>query len=131
MTLSTGSAEAGFKGNYAAWKGMEKYGRLMYVQGLLDGFEGAQTSDDENWQIAYRKGWSDCGQALNLNAEMIEGAITRHYESYNRDWSIPPNAVFNRVMGEICFDYVNAARSKLGLPPWKLQTGAMMDTMQQ
>ncbi|NEI98553.1 hypothetical protein [Rhizobium ruizarguesonis] len=111
-------AEAGFKNDYAAWKSMDQYARYNYIQGLVDQATNDFSLGEQAWVTARRDGTVACGLALHINADMLEGAITKHYEEFPRDWGVPPAAVLNVVMRDVCIGYINTERQKAGLDPW-------------
>ena len=120
-----GQAHAGYKNDYAAWKDMDRYGRYTYVMALFDASQNNGFVGEDAYVSALRTGLSDCALGLHLRSNMIEEAMTRHYETHTRDWGLPPAVVFQVVTREICLDYINTARQNVSLPPWKSNTGSI------
>jgi hypothetical protein len=114
-----GHVHAGFKNDYAQWQKMDEYARSVYVMALFDALKYGGFAGEDAFVSAVRTGTTDCAVGLHLTPGMVQAAMTRHYETFTRDW------VFAQVTKDICLDYVNTARQKLDLAPWLRSNGSI------
>lgn len=129
LCFVAGPSLAGFKDNFSQWQEMDRYGQYSYVMGLFDADANGSALGEPAWVTTKRAGIAECALELKLTPSMIAEAVTRHYEQHSRDWGIPVAPIFNRVVQNVCLDFINQKRASGGLPRWKPANGGIMDSL--
>lgn len=131
LLITPDYASAGFKDTFSQWQAMDRYAQYSYVMGMYDSEANNGATGEETWVAARRAGLAECAQKLGLNPDLISDAITRHYQTYQRDWGLPVAVVYSQVMLEVCIDFINRRRAEANLPAWTAHGGSIMESIER